>query len=116
MKNAMERTTRIARQIQVHFFIFASMDFPLFLPKKVSLEPPSASIPEELLGCNKMSTIIASAASAISTIKMILSVRYTYNNAPLVGTNKFIKFNIVLFLFFVLAVKNRPFHKITYQL
>ena len=105
MKNAMERTTRIARQIQVHFFIFASIDFPLFLPKKVSLEPPSASIPEELLGCIKMSTIIASAASAISEIKMILNVRYTYNKVPLVGTNKFIKFNIVLFLFSILAAK-----------
>ena len=75
MKKIIERTARIAKQIQVHFFIFASIDLPLFLPKKVSLEPPSASIPEELLGCNKMSMIIAIAESAIRAINTILSVR-----------------------------------------
>lgn len=66
----MDNTTSTAKQIHVHFFIFASIDLPLFLPKKVSLEPPSASIPEELLGCIKINTTAAIAAIAIRAIKI----------------------------------------------
>ena len=72
----MDKTTRIAKQIQVHFFIFASIDLPLFFPKKVSLDPPSASIPDELLGCNKTRIIAATAVTHIKTIIIVLSAKY----------------------------------------
>ena len=67
----MDNNARIARQIQVHFFIFASIDLPLFLPKKVSLEPPSASMPEELLGCISTKIIAASATTVIIMMSAI---------------------------------------------
>ena len=89
----MEKTTRSAKQIHVHFFIFASIDLPLFLPKKVSLEPPSASIPEELLGCNKTRMI---AVIADTAIRIIIAVSNTLRIVSWVGdlndcANKFCK-------------------------
>ena len=73
----MANTQSTAKQIHVHFFIFASIDLPLFLPKKVSLEPPNASIPDELLGCINTKMIAASAATAIRIIKTMLSALYS---------------------------------------
>ena len=73
----MENTKRTARQIQVHFFNFASVDLPLFLPKKVSLEPPKASIPCELLGCYMMQITLASAEIPIRIIMVMLSPMYS---------------------------------------
>ena len=95
----------MARQIQVHFFIFASMDFPLFLPKNVSLEPPSASIPLELLGCIKISTMAAKAETAIKIIIVKLSPKYKlYKLSPCsIGASKEVKFNIPSFLFIVFS-------------
>ena len=94
-----EKTTRIARQIQVHFFILASIDFPLFLPKKVSLEPPNASIPDELLGCNKTRMIAVKAEIAIKIIMVTLSTICTVLCVGLakgiVDANKFINFIIM---------------------
>ena len=57
-------------QYESDFFIFASIDLPLFLPKKVSLDPPRALIPVELPGCNKTKRIAARAAIAITAMQV----------------------------------------------
>lgn len=85
----------MTRQAIVHFFILASMDFPLFFPKKVSLEPPRALIPVELPGCNNTRIIAASADRNIRAIIVTLSPIYKlYKASFFVGTNKFINSNI----------------------
>ena len=66
----------MTRQMIVHFFILASMDLPLFLPKKVSLDPPSASIPVELPGCYNTRTIAAAADRNIRAIMVTLRPIY----------------------------------------
>ena len=86
----------------VHFFNLASKDFPLFLPKKVSEEPPSASIPDELLCCSKIRIIAPKAAIAITTIVMIAMILRIVSAVS--DANKLINISFVLFVFLFLAV------------
>ncbi len=81
----------------VHFFILDSSDLPLFLPKKVSEEPPSASIPVEFPCCNKIKMIAAKAAIAI--IATVAIARMSRMSKAVSDANKLI--NITFCPFFV---------------
>ena len=71
----MESTIIATKQITVHFFILASMDLPLFLPKKVSEEPVIALITSELLGCIKIKMMATTAKRTVTmSITMMISI------------------------------------------
>ena len=75
MKNAIDRTPMTIRQITVHFLSLASMDLPLFLPKKVSEEPVMELIPSELLGCMSTNTMEKTDKTRITAAMMMQSVK-----------------------------------------
>ena len=87
----------MTKQMIVHFFNFDSKDLPLFLPKKVSEEPPNASIPDELLCCSKIRIIAPKAASAITTIVIIAIISRI--KSAVSDANKLINIGFVLFVF-----------------